>query len=180
MKTNTLNRKAVEHLQNIGYKLTDSIDVILDAPFLLLDEETQHVSPCLSANKFREYNRGKLLTQEQVLKLRPINEIKDVKKLDKKEQSYYKLLKLLNNSKNSKITGYDVSWTIQECKNKMLGGYEILPISPHACGSISMKHLEIILNFAKEHQNIFICIGYTNYSYEKERYGTYTPCVRLS
>ena len=28
----------------------------------------------------------------------------------------YKLMKLLNNAKNSKIDGYDVSWTIQEDK----------------------------------------------------------------
>ena len=176
MKSHTVNRKVIEHLQIIGYKLTDTIEKTLDAPFLLF--HNNEIKICYSASEFRD-NSGKLKTSEQLLKLRPKTETKDVSRLSKREQSFYKLLKLLNSSMNSKITGYDVSWTIQKKKYEDYR-WEILPISPFACGSISMEHLEIILNFAKEHQFASVSISYTNWSEEKERYGTYTPCVCVS
>lgn len=176
MKSNTLNRKVIEHLLIIGYKLTDTIEKTLDAPFLIFNNN--EIKICYSANEFRD-NSGKLKTGEHLLKLRPKNEIKQVSKLLKREQEFYKLLKLLNNSKNSKITNYDVSWTIQKKKYEDYR-WEILPINPFSCGSISMEHLEIIVNFAKEHQFAHVSISYTNWSEEKERYGTYTPCVCVS
>ncbi len=175
MKTNTLNRKAIEHLQLIGYKLTEPIEKMCDAPFLLISN--LEVRPCFSANEFRDFS-GKLKGQDQILKLRPATEAKEVKKLPKKEQDAYKLMKMLNNVKNSKITGYDVSWTMQREKYDPLR-LELLPISPFACGGISMEHLEIIVQFAKEHQWHSLSIGYTNWNEEKKRYGTYTPCVRF-
>jgi len=176
MKTNTLNRKAIEHLQIIGYKLTDSVEKIIDSPFLLFTEN--EIKTCYSAKEFNNY-AGKLKTQEQLLKLRPKNEVKEFSNLSKREQEFYKLLNLLNNAKNNKIAGYDVSWTIQK-KRYADYRWEILPISPFACGSISMEHLGIVLNFAKEHQWHNISISYTNWSQEKERYGTYTPCIIIS
>ena len=147
-----------------------------DSPYLFITNE--EVQPCYSATQFRDSSR-KLIAQERVLKLRPINEQKDIKKLSKRQQDMYKLMKLLNNAKNSKIDGYDVSWTIQEDKYDK-HRFELLPNSPHACGSISMKHLEIILQFAKEHQWISLSIGYTDLKKKKKRYGTSTPCVRMS
>lgn len=176
MKSNTLNRKVIEHLLIIGYKLTDTMEKTLDAPFLIFNND--EIKLCYSANEFRN-NDFKLKTSEQLLKLRPKTETKDIKKLSKKEQDFHKLLKLLNNSKNSQITGYDVSWTIQKKKYENYR-WEILPISPHACGSISMKHLEIVLNFAKDHCWTHVSISYTNWSEENQRYGTYTPCICLS
>jgi hypothetical protein len=176
MKSNTLNRKVIEHLLIVGYKLTDTIEKTLDAPFLIFNNN--EIKLCYSANEFRD-NSCKLITGEKLLKLRPKTEVKEIKKLSKREQEFYKLLKLLNNSKNSNITGYDVSWTIQKKKYEDYR-WEILPISPSACGLISMEHLELILNFAKEHQWVSVSISYTNWSEEKERYGTYTPCVCVS
>jgi hypothetical protein len=175
MKTNALNRKAIEHLELIGYKLQKPIEEMCDSPYLFITNE--EVQVCYSATQFRDSSR-KLISQEKVLKLRPISEQKDIKKLSKKQQDMYKLMKLLNNSKNSKITGYDVSWTIQQDKYDKYS-FELLPISPYACGSISMEHLEIILQFAKEHRWISCSIGYTNWNNEKQRYGTSTPCVHM-
>lgn len=176
MKTNALNRKAIEHLELIGYKLQKPIEEMCDSPYLFITNE--EIRPCNSATQFRDSSR-KLIAQEKVLKLRPINEQKDIKKLSKKQQDMYKLMKLLNNAKNSNIAGYDVSWTIQEDKYDKYR-FELLPNSPHACGSISMEHLEIIIQFAKEHQWISCSIGYTDWNNEKKIYGTSTPCVRMS
>ena len=176
MKTNALNRKAIEHLENIGYKLEKPIEEMCDSPYLFIINN--EVLTCHSATQFRESDR-KQITQEKVLKLRPLSGAKEVSKLPKRQQDMYKLMKLLNNAKNSKITGYDVSWTIQQDPYEKYR-FELLPISPYACGSISMEHLEIILQFAKEHQWIHCSIGYTNWNDEKKRYGTYTPCVRMS
>lgn len=176
MKTNSLSRKAIEHLEIIGYKLQEPIEKMCDAPYLFITNE--EVQPCFSATQFRDSSR-KLIAQEKVLKLRPISEPKDIKKLSKRQQDMYKLMKLLNNAKNSKVTGYDVSWTIQEDKYDKYR-FELLPNSPNASGSISMEHLEIILQFAKEHKWIHCSIGYTDWNNEKKRYGTSTPCVRMS
>jgi len=175
MKTNTLGRKALEHLELIGYKLSKPIDEMCDAPFIIITDTT--IEPIYSAIKFRDCGR-KLISEEKVLKLRPVNEKLEVKKLPKRQQDMYKLMNLLNSTKNSKITNYDVSWTIQEDKYDKFR-FEILPISPYACGSISMEHLEIILKFAKEHQWVSCSIGYTNWNNELKRYGTSTPCVRM-
>jgi len=169
MKTNALNRKAIEHLQLIGYQLTGTIEEMCDAPYLYIQDDTVSTG----------YSALELITQERVLKLRPINEKQVVKEQPKKAQKMYKLLAILNSAKNSNLTGYDVSWTIQKCLNDKYR-YEILPISPFACGSISMEHLAIILEFAKANQEIHASISYTGWNDEKKRYGTYTPCIRLS
>jgi len=84
----------------------------------------------------------------------------------------------LNSTKNSKIAGYDVSWTLQP-QEMDITRLEILPVTNTACGSISMEHLEVILDFAKEHTYIHPSIGYTEWNNEKKRYGTYTPCITL-
>jgi hypothetical protein len=175
MKTQALNRKAIEHLELIGYELSESIDKLCDSPYLLIIDN--RVMPCYSVKQFQE-TVGEILPQEKVLKLRPLNEAKEIKKLSKKQQEMYKLMILLNNSINSKITGYDVSWTIQEDKYDK-DRFELLPVSPHACGSISMEHLEIILKFAKEHNWIHCSLSYTDWNDEKKRYGTSKPCVRM-
>lgn len=176
MKTNALNRKAIAHLEIIGYKLQESVEKLCDAPYLFFTNDI--VEPCFSAIQFHESTK-KLITQENVLKLRPINEKTDIKKLSKRERDIYKLLNLLNNPTNSKIAGYDVSWTIQKC-NWDDYQLELLPNSPYACGSISMKHLEIIIGFVKNHPWLSCSFGYTDWNDEKKIYGTSTPCVRLS
>lgn len=173
MKTKELSRKHVEHLQNIGYTTKHTVEDITDAPYILFKDNTFY--PCFSVKEFNDFG-GELKTKEQILKIRPIDEKAKVKTLDKKEQKLHELLRLLNTQKNSKITNYDVSWSIQEKKYDK-GRYEIFPISPHACGSISMEHLEIILNFAKKHPYLYPVMSYTNYNGEKERYGTSTPCI---
>lgn len=175
MKTNALNRKAIEHLELIGYKLQRSIEEMCDAPYLFIGNG--EITPCFSTTQFRESPR-KLITQEKVLKLRPVNESIEVKKLPKRQQDMYKLMKLLNSTKNSKVAGYDVSWTLQKREYDEYE-FELLPNSPQACGSISMEHLEIILQFAKNHKWISCSIGYTDWNNEKKRYGTSTPCVRM-
>jgi len=176
MKTNCLNRTAFEHLQLIGYDLADSIDCLCDAPYLFIAE--QQVRPCFSATIFRDSNE-KLIKQDQVLKLRPVDERNGIKKMDKRDRDIYKLLSILNSTKNSKIVGYDVSWSVQKCSFDKYQT-EIFPISPCACGSISMEHLEIILEYHKQHPYLFMAIGYTDWNNEKARYGTYTPCIRIS
>ena len=173
MKTKDLGRKHIEHLLNIGYALGDSIEDLIDFPYVLIKENTLYI--CDSVKEFNDFG-GVLKTKEQILKIRPAEEKSKIKTLSKKEQKLHELLRLLNTQKNSKITNYDVSWSIQERKNDD-GRYEILPISPYACGSISMEHLEIILNFAKKHPYLHPTLSYTNYNGEKERYGTLTPCV---
>lgn len=173
MKTRELARKHIEHLLNIGYKTVYKLDEIIDAPYILFKDTTFYT--CHSAQEFNDFV-GTLKTREQILKLRPIKEKTKIKTLNKKEQQLYKLLNVLNSFKNSQITGYDVSWSIQE-REYDKGRYEIFPISPHACGSISMEHLEIILNFAKKNINLHPTLSYTNYNQEKERYGTSTPCI---
>lgn len=173
-KTKELSRGAIEHLISVGYKLINDISIIEDCPYLLISDNV--INKCYSANQYRTFF-GQEKTQPQVLKIQKEISVKERKKLTAKEKGAYKLLKLLNNQKNSKITGYDVSWTIQERKHD--SQLEILPISPHACGSISMKHLEIVLNFAKDYTWMYPSISYTNYNGENERYGTYTPCILL-
>lgn len=173
MKTKDLGRKHIEHLLSIGYTLGDSIEELIDFPYVLIKENTLYI--CDSVKEFNDFD-GELKTKEQILKVRPAEEKLKIKTLDKKEQKLHELLRLLNGKKNSQITDYDVSWSIQEKKYE-IGRYEIFPISPHACGSISMEHLEIILNFAKKHPYLYPTLSYTNYNQEKARYGTYTPCI---
>ena len=173
MKTKELGRKHIEHLFNIGYTLGDNIEDIIDFPYVVIKDNALYI--CDSVKEFNDF-AGDLKTKEQILKLRPLDEKSKIKTLDKKEQKLYELLKLLNTQKSSKITGYDVSWTIQEKRNEV-GRYEILPIAPHACGSISMEHLEIILNFAKKYTYLYPVLSYTNYNRETDRYGTSTPCI---
>ena len=176
MKTKSLNRKAIEHLITIGYSSNEDLNKLSDAPYLIIAEN--EIIPCYSNSEFNNVTRT-LKTQEQILKLRPKTEQTDFKKLSKKEQQFYALLKRLNTVKISRITGYDVSWAIQKAKYEDFR-WEILPISPHACGSISMEHLEVVLNFAKEHNWLNVSIGYTDWNEEKKRYGTSTPCIRVS
>lgn len=177
MKTQNLARKAIEHLILIGYTSSESVESLSDAPYIFLTEKNE-IIPCFSNSEFRN-NSGKLKNQEQILKLRPKNENSEFKKLSKKEQLIYKLLKILNSTKISKIAGYDVSWSIQ--KSSIYDHqWEIVPISPHACGSITMEHLEVVLAFAKEHIHLSISIGYTDWNSEKKRYGTSKPCIRIS
>lgn len=173
IKTKELSRKHIEHLLTIGYSLDIDMKDMIDAPYVLI--KGNKLESCFSVNAFNSFS-GDLKTKEQVLKLRPEEEKAKIKTLDKKEQKLHELLRLLNTQKNSKITGYDVSWSIQERKYDK-GRYEIFPISPHACGSISMEHLEIILDFAKKHPYLYPSLSYTNYNQNKERYGTSTPCI---
>lgn len=173
MKTKNLGRKALEHLEIIGYKLIKPIEELTDSPFLFLIDDEVHT--CTSV---KEYQSSSLQEkkQEQILKLRPKLEKLKVKELSAKEKILYKLLAKLNTKKVSSITGYDVSWTIQEVKREH-NRFEILPISPHACGSISMEHLEVILEFAKKYPHIHPTLSYTDWNDEKKRYGTYKPCI---
>jgi len=173
MKTKDLGRKHIEHLLSIGYILGDKIEDLIGFPYVLIKENTLYI--CDSVKEFNDFD-GALKTKEQILKVRPAEEKAKIKTLNKKEQKLHELLRLLNGKKNSQITGYDVSWSIQEKKDEV-GRYEILPISPHACGSISMEHLEIVLDFAKKNPYLFPTLSYTNYNGEKERYGTYIPCI---
>ena len=177
MKTNSLSEKALEHLESIGYQLQDTVTSLMDAPYLFIIDNK--VSAVFSANKFRNSSE-ELVKEERVLKLRPADEKKKAKKLPEAEKLAYKLVGILNKSVNSKITGYDVSWDVQESSNPYFKGVlEVFPISPQACGDISLKHLKIILNFAEENPLYHFAFGYTNVNNEKEKYGTYTPCIKI-
>jgi len=173
IKTKELGRSHVEHLLNIGYILSNTMEELIDSPYILIEENTLRI--CSSIKEFNEF-KGNQKTKEQILKLRYSEEKDKIKTLGKKEQKLHELLRLLNSAKNSKITGYDVSWSIQEKKYER-GRYEIFPISPNACGSISMEHLEIILNFNKKNPDLSPTLSYTDYNREKERFGTYKPCI---
>lgn len=174
IKTKSLSKKALNHLKSIGYILDDTLGVLSDSPFLLFSDKTIHA--CYSVNEFRNFD-GQLRNENQILKLRPATEKSEVSKLSKNEKTFYKLLTLLNNRKNSKMTGYDVSWSIQA--NKTFNTLEIFPISQYSCGNISMKHLELVLEFAKQN-NINIRFSYTDVFDENKKYRTYTPCIVLS
>ena len=173
MKTKELGRKHLEHLLNIGYATTFTVEELIDSPYILIKDNS--IKTCSSVKDFNDFS-GELKTKEQILKCRPLLEKTAVKKLSHKEQKIFELMRLLNTKKYSQVTGYDVSWTVQAVKNEH-DRYQLLPISPHACGSISMEHLEIILEFAKKNTYLHPTLSYTNYNGEKERYGTYTPCI---
>jgi hypothetical protein len=172
-KTRELSRSHIEHLHLIGYYKEDNVEELMDYPYLIL--AGNKITGITSAQDYRS-SSFKVLSKERVLKLRPEKEKKEVKTMSKKEQLLHKLLATLNNQKNSGILGYDVSWTIQKVQRET-ERFEILPISPYACGSISMKHLEIILDFAKKNTDIHPTLSYTNYNQDEERYGTSKPCI---
>lgn len=173
MKTNTLSVNAINHLKGIGYQLQDTVDNLRDAPYLfIIDNKVSAVS---SANMFR-FSLEELVEEEFILKLRPAGEKDKVSKLSMVGHIAYQLLGILNNSENSKITGYDVSWDIKG-EDMFSHWMEIFPISPHACGSISLEHLRIILKFAEGYPSYMFRFGYTNVNNEKEIYGTFTPCI---
>lgn len=176
MKTNALNRKAFEHLGLIGYILEKPVEEMIDAPFVFIEKD--QVTTCYSVTTFKA-SSDKLIQQEQVLKLRPINEPVEVKKMPRNQQDAHKLLSVLNSRKNHNVAGYDVSWSIQE-SSWNIGTLDIVPISPNACGSISMPHLELVLQFAKDHPWLHVSIGYTDWNNEKKRYGTSKPCISIS
>ena len=174
-KTKELSRKAIEHLLIIGCKTDCEIEKLKDAPYLLINKGI--IKTCFSVKEYRDFGYSEK-QENKILKLQKELPLKQKKELTHKEKAAYKLVKLLNNTKNSKITGYDVSWTLQP-QERDVTKLEILPITNTACGSISMEHLEVILNFAKEHNYVYPSIGYTDWNNEKKRYGTYTPCVTL-
>ena len=175
MKTNSLSINAINHLKRIGYELQDTVDALTDAPYLFIVDNK--VSAILSANTFR-CSSEILVKEEFILKLRPSDEKKKIKKLSKREQIAYKLLSILNKSANSKITGYDVSWDVKESRI-FKGQLEIFPISSGACGSLSLEHLKLILNFAEEYPLFHFSFSYTDVDNGKEKYGIYRPCITI-
>ena len=175
MKTNSLSINAINHLKRIGYELQDTVDALNDAPYLFIIDNK--VSAVLSNKTFR-YSSERLVKEEFILKLRPFDEKKKIKKLSKREQIAYKLLSILNKSANSKITGYDVSWDIKESRI-FLGHLEIFPISSGACGSISLEHLKLILNFTEKYSCFHFSFSYTDIDNGKEKYGIYRPCITI-
>jgi hypothetical protein len=171
-KTNNLQKKAIEHLFEIGFTSERTMDEIVDSPYLIVSNSIIEI--CSSAKEFINNNYPKK-TQEQVLKLRPFNEKELIVKMSKKDKLVYKLLSILNNKKNSNITGYDVSWTIQKNKDNSIN---ILPISPFSCGCISKEHLSIMLKFSEDNSLDF-SLRYTEWNDEKSKFGTYTPCFHI-
>jgi hypothetical protein len=59
--------------------------------------------------------------------------------------------------------------------------WEVLPISPNACGSISSGKMRIIMDWMDKNCPTWngYSFGYTDYNESKKRYGTSRPCIKL-
>ena len=171
MKTKHISKKAIEHLiDDLGYKSDSAIEVLADAPFLLINDNT--VKAIYSVG---EYNRCPLkeVSEHKILSIHASIE---VKKLSRVEQLIIKLVNKLNMNKYKDISGYEVAFNY----NFDVKGYpdrpRIYPVTNCACGGISSETMQLIIDFSKEN-GISPYFTYCSVKGQTEKYGTYSPCV---
>jgi len=114
-KTKEISVKAMSHLLSIGCTTNHPVKELEDSPYLLINKGV--IKPCFSVKEYRDFEYSEK-QENKILKIQKELPLKEKKKLTHREKAAYQLVKLLNNSKNSKITGYDVSWTIQPQKRE--------------------------------------------------------------
>jgi hypothetical protein len=174
-KARELRKPVIEHLLNIGYKSNHSVEALCNSPYIIA-----HNNYLLSINLVSPYRESNFheLNESSLLKLQPeINIIKT----DKVFEIGSKLIKYLNTKKISLSDDYEVIFAIQKPNNEMLcNKWEILPISPNACGSISMEKMKLIMGWLdKNSPSIDYSFSYTDYNENKVKYGTSRPCICL-
>lgn len=174
-KAKEVGKSIIEHLVHIGYKHKCDISELSDSPYIIVDNDT--IEPCSSVGIFRgsdypEYNQTKLL------KLKPKLE---VKKEDKIFLLGSKLVDYLNSNLVKNSDNYEQIFCIQDPNNDMLTNkWEVLPISPTACGSISSDKMKLIMDWLDKNRGyINFKFSYTDYNESKKRYGTSRPCICL-
>lgn len=175
-KAREVRKPVIEHLLNIGYYTDVTVDELVDSPYVTCYDK--NIFPQVSVKYFKDYN-GSELNEIQLLKLQPELEIK---KEDKLYQLAKKLVKYLNSNKIKNSDGYDQIFTVQKPAYDMLSNkWEVLPISPNACGNISGDKMKIIMDWLNNKISFGdgYSFSYTDYNDNKKRYGTSKPCIRL-
>lgn len=176
-KAREVRKPVIEHLLNVGYKSDDGIDTLIDSPYII--STNSMIRPVSSVSKYKDYYFDEL-DEVNLLKLQPELE---VKKEDKLYQLATRLVKHLNTNKIKGSDGYDQIFTVQTAWNEMISNkWEVLPISPNACGSISGEKMRIIMDWLGKNLPAWNSyrFSYTDYNENKKRYGTSRPCVNLS
>jgi len=172
-KAKDLSKKAIEHLIDVlGYETDKTKEQLFDYPYHLI-----YNGKIVERSSKNSFNMTSLdyKKESEILKMRPKNEKEDFKSKPKKERLLHELMRKLNHKKNSNLPGYNVSWGIKK-EDILLDEYSIFPITNTACGSITQEHIELALDFAKQH-GLKLFLSYTNYNREKGTYGTFTPCL---
>jgi hypothetical protein len=175
-KAREVRKSVIEHLINIGYISELSVDELSDSPYLLAVSNELY-----DCNSVKEYRESLLmeLNETNILKLQSSNEtIKE----DKVFEIGNKLIKFLNTKKISLTDNYEVIFGIQEpIFTSTINKWEIVPISPNACGSISRGKMKLIMEWLDENlpNHMNYSFSYTDYAGGKEKYGTSRPCISL-
>ena len=175
-KAREVRRPVIEHLYTIGYKSEVNVDTLIDSAYIISFNGILHPTSSVSAFKDSHYDE---LDEIKLLKLQPELEIK---KEDKAYQLAARLVKHLNTNKIKNSDNYDQIFTVQAPQNEMITNkWEVLPISPNACGSISSGKMRIIMVWMDKNCPGWINyhFGYTDYNENKKRYGTSRPCLKL-
>ena len=175
-KAREVRKCVIEHLINIGYISKRSIEELSDSPYLLAISNELYDS-----NSVKEYRESSLieLNESNLLKLQSSNEII---KEDKVFEIGNKLIKYLNTKKISLSDSYEVIFGIQKPRFlSSISKWEIVPISPNACGSISMGKMKLIMEWLEKNSpnHIRYLFSYTDYADSKKKYGTSRPCINL-
>ena len=171
MKTKSLSIKAIEHLLlDLGYKSDHQIDVLMDAPYLILKEG--RIEPIYSNSKYVGCSE-KSVNEHRVLSLRPsIGKIK----LSKFDEKVIKLVTSLNSNKNMGLSGYNVAFNYDLSDGTGIKRTKIYPVTDTAGGGISVETIKFIIEYSDKNQ-LDAYFTYCNIHEENKRYGTYTPCV---
>lgn len=169
-KLNKISKKTLEYLFQNGYESKSDISDISDSPYVLIENKT--IKPCYSNSLFDSFD-GKLINESKLFIIK--KEIKT--KPSRKESMTIKLVNSLNSSLISKINGYVVNWIYEKDKYDS-DRFHIFPITEHACGNITVKHMEFIIDFSKSN-DLNITFGYYDYNDEKKKYGTLTPSIKV-
>jgi hypothetical protein len=174
-KAKEVRESVLEHLIHIGYKSEYELDFLADSPYIIALEDKLLPQSSVSLYKDTECDE---LNEVQLLKLQPQLEVE-------KEDIVFlvanKLVKYLNSNKIVSSNGYDQIFTVQRPWNEMLvRKWEVLPISPNACGSISSKKMRIIMDWLEKNaSHVNYNFSYTDYDDCKKKYGTSRPCLCL-
>ena len=175
-KAREVRKPVIEHLYTIGYKSETNLATLVDSPYIISFDGILHPTPSVSAYKDSHYDE---LDEIKLLKLQP--ELV-VKKEDRVYKLATRLVKHLNSNKIKSSEGYDQIFTFQKAQNEMITNkWEVLPISPNACGSISGGKMKITMDWMDKNLPLHIgfSFSYTDYNENKKRYGTSRPCINL-
>jgi hypothetical protein len=175
-KAREVRRPVIEHLYIVGYKSETNLDTLVDSPYIISREGILHPISSVSTYKDVHYDE---LDEVKLLKLQPEIEIK---REDKAYQLASKLVKYLNTNKVKRSDNYDQIFTVQKAQNEMITNkWEVLPISPNACGSITSEKMRIIMDWMGKNCPAWngYSFSYSDYNESKKRYGTSRPCIKI-